>query len=91
MFLADEERSHHASLHELASPTAVALTREGELVISEELPFIDLATIRSATNEFSDSNKLGQGGFGTVYMVRLFFFFFTFHLARYCFISLICV
>ena len=91
MFLADEVRSHHALLHELASPTAVALIREGELVISEELPFIDLATIRSATNEFSDSNKLGQGGFGTVYMVRLFFFFFTFHLARYCFISLICV
>ncbi|XP_050288730.1 cysteine-rich receptor-like protein kinase 15 isoform X2 [Quercus robur] len=46
---------------------AVAVTREGELVISEELPFIDLATIRSATDEFSDSNKLGQGGFGTVY------------------------
>ncbi|XP_050288729.1 cysteine-rich receptor-like protein kinase 10 isoform X1 [Quercus robur] len=63
----DEERSQHALLHELASPTAVAVTREGELVISEELPFIDLATIRSATDEFSDSNKLGQGGFGTVY------------------------
>ncbi|GMY36986.1 cysteine-rich receptor-like protein kinase 15 isoform X1 [Fagus crenata] len=67
----DEVRSHHALLHELASPTAVALIREGELVISEELPFIDLATIRSATNEFSDSNKLGQGGFGTVYMGTL--------------------
>ncbi|KAL4628531.1 hypothetical protein ACB092_05G245900 [Castanea dentata] len=63
----DEERNQHALLHELASPTAVAVTREGELVISEELPFIDLATIRSATDEFSDLNKLGQGGFGTVY------------------------
>ncbi|KAK7842557.1 cysteine-rich receptor-like protein kinase 25 [Quercus suber] len=62
----DEERSQHALLHELASPTVVAVTREGELLISEELPFIDLATIRSATDEFSDSNKLGQGGFGTV-------------------------
>ncbi|KAM3749417.1 hypothetical protein ACB098_05G183500 [Castanea mollissima] len=62
-----EERGQHALLHELASPTAVAVTREGELVISKELPFIDLATIRSATDEFSDSNKLGQGGFGTVY------------------------
>ncbi|PRQ25927.1 hypothetical protein RchiOBHm_Chr6g0288991 [Rosa chinensis] len=29
---------------------------------SEELFFIDLATIRKATNDFSDSNKLGQGG-----------------------------
>ncbi|KAM3701570.1 hypothetical protein ACJW31_05G183800 [Castanea mollissima] len=63
----DEERNQHALLHELASPNAAAVTREGELVISEELPFIDLATIRSATDEFSDSNKLGQGGFGTVY------------------------
>ncbi|KAK7269959.1 hypothetical protein RIF29_22782 [Crotalaria pallida] len=28
-------------------------------------------TIRDATNDFSDANKLGQGGFGVVYMGRL--------------------
>ncbi|CAL1352736.1 unnamed protein product [Linum trigynum] len=32
-----------------------------------DLPLFDLATIVSATNNFSDTNVLGQGGFGTVY------------------------
>lgn len=34
-----------------------------------ELPFFDLVTIIKATNDFSINNKLGEGGFGTVYMV----------------------
>lgn len=29
----------------------------------------DLASIHAATNTFSDSNLLGQGGFGPVYKV----------------------
>ncbi|XP_057499034.1 cysteine-rich receptor-like protein kinase 10 isoform X2 [Actinidia eriantha] len=33
----------------------------------EEFPFIDLATLNVATENFSNSNKLGQGGFGPVY------------------------
>lgn len=32
-----------------------------------DLPLFDLATIAVATNEFSFSNKLGEGGFGPVY------------------------
>ncbi|KAH1232853.1 G-type lectin S-receptor-like serine/threonine-protein kinase [Glycine max] len=32
-----------------------------------ELPFFDLATIITATNNFSINNKLGEGGFGPVY------------------------
>ncbi|KAL5579096.1 hypothetical protein UlMin_011538 [Ulmus minor] len=31
----------------------------------------DFGTIRDATDDFSDSNKLGQGGFGAVYKGRL--------------------
>jgi len=31
----------------------------------------DLATLQSATNNFSDDNKLGEGGFGGVYKVKL--------------------
>lgn len=36
-----------------------------------ELPLFDLATICSATNNLSIDNKLGQGGFGSVYKVRI--------------------
>ncbi|XP_062077288.1 G-type lectin S-receptor-like serine/threonine-protein kinase At4g27290 isoform X2 [Humulus lupulus] len=32
-----------------------------------ELPLFDLATIAHATNDFSNDNKLGQGGFGAVF------------------------
>ncbi|XP_021294250.1 receptor-like serine/threonine-protein kinase SD1-8 [Herrania umbratica] len=36
-----------------------------------ELPLFDFDTIATATDNFSDENKLGQGGFGCVYMGRL--------------------
>jgi len=39
-----------------------------EIKIAESLQF-NFDTIRVATEDFSDSNKLGQGGFGAVYRV----------------------
>ncbi|GMY31582.1 G-type lectin S-receptor-like serine/threonine-protein kinase At4g27290 isoform X2, partial [Fagus crenata] len=36
-----------------------------------ELPFFNLATIVTATNNFSSNNKLGEGGFGPVYKATL--------------------
>ncbi|WCJ42966.1 G-type lectin S-receptor-like serine/threonine-protein kinase SRK [Euphorbia peplus] len=36
-----------------------------------ELPLFDFGTISTATDNFSDDNKLGQGGFGCVYKARL--------------------
>ncbi|KAB1201322.1 Cysteine-rich receptor-like protein kinase 15 [Morella rubra] len=63
----DDEKSENALLHELPRPTGVTMTQDGELVTSEDLPFMNLSTIMAATDEFSDSNKLGQGGFGTVH------------------------
>ncbi|KAH7833684.1 hypothetical protein Vadar_008747 [Vaccinium darrowii] len=32
-----------------------------------ELPIFDMVTIAGATNNFSDTNKIGEGGFGSVY------------------------
>ncbi|XVF27764.1 hypothetical protein REPUB_Repub14bG0136900 [Reevesia pubescens] len=37
-----------------------------------DLPFFDLGTIAAATDNFSSDNKLGQGGFGSVYKGVLF-------------------
>ncbi|KAA8524528.1 hypothetical protein F0562_010951 [Nyssa sinensis] len=36
-----------------------------------DVPYFDLESILVATNNFSDANKLGQGGFGPVYKLML--------------------
>jgi len=35
-----------------------------------ELPLFDFSTIATATNNFADENKLGEGGFGRVHKVN---------------------
>ena len=35
-----------------------------------ELPIFDLITISNATDNFANNNKLGEGGFGSVYKVN---------------------
>ncbi|PRQ31254.1 putative protein kinase RLK-Pelle-DLSV family [Rosa chinensis] len=42
-----------------------------EISVTESLQY-DFEDIRSATDDFSDENKLGQGGFGAVYKGRLY-------------------
>ena len=38
-----------------------------------ELPIFDWKTIVDATDNFSEENKLGEGGFGPVYKVTLYY------------------
>ena len=42
-------------------------------VIVQELPLFDFVKLASARNNFHESNKLGQGGFGPVYRVMVAF------------------
>ncbi|XP_028791523.1 cysteine-rich receptor-like protein kinase 19 [Neltuma alba] len=49
----------------------VAGEDEDEIMTVESLQ-MDFETIRAATNDFSEANKLGQGGFGPVYLGRLY-------------------
>lgn len=37
-----------------------------------ELPLFDLSKIVRATDNFASTNKLGEGGFGTVYKVKIY-------------------
>ena len=45
--------------------------QEFENTQNSDLPFFDLSSIAAATDNFSPANKLGQGGFGSVYKVVL--------------------
>lgn len=43
-----------------------------EIMTSVNLSFLDLSTLKIATENFAERNKLGQGGFGVVYKVRIY-------------------
>ncbi|KAK7316575.1 hypothetical protein RJT34_00140 [Clitoria ternatea] len=43
------------------------LPRDGEITTEMNSLQFGLSTIQEATNKFSDDNKIGEGGFGTVY------------------------
>ena len=61
------ERKHSFRINFEDSPNL----QEFDSMQNLELPFFDLSSIASATDNFSAANQLGQGGFGSVYKVAL--------------------
>lgn len=56
-----------------------------------DLPLFKLITVADATNNFSDDNKLGEGGFGPVYKVIILLPTMCIYLKKYvCYIVTIC-
>ncbi|XP_056171843.1 G-type lectin S-receptor-like serine/threonine-protein kinase At4g27290 [Syzygium oleosum] len=53
------------------SAQGIRLDFQAEDDTSLQLPIFDMVTILRATNNFCDSNKLGEGGFGPVYKGQL--------------------
>ncbi|KAK6932371.1 Serine-threonine/tyrosine-protein kinase, catalytic domain [Dillenia turbinata] len=65
---AEHVQSQNGLLFSLPSPLHITLRHlQNDVLAMEGMPFMDLAIIRAATDNFSDSNYLGQGGFGSVY------------------------
>jgi hypothetical protein len=66
------------SFHAHASLVILGMTKGGQRKDCDneggkedmELPIFDIATIANATDNFSNNNKLGEGGFGPVYKVK---------------------
>jgi serine/threonine protein kinase len=54
---------------EISGPVELGL--EGNQLSGAELPFYNFSCMSLATNNFSEENKLGQGGFGPVYKGKL--------------------
>ena len=57
-------------IHTCAPMRPFAADEDKDEIMTVESLQMDFETIRVATNDFSDANKLGQGGFGHVYLVR---------------------
>ncbi|KAG9452820.1 hypothetical protein H6P81_005724 [Aristolochia fimbriata] len=63
---AKERRSGVSSSH-LGGKDMLGTNETEEL----DIPFFELETVAAATGDFSETNKLGQGGFGPVYKGKL--------------------
>ncbi|XP_024007950.1 receptor-like serine/threonine-protein kinase SD1-7 [Eutrema salsugineum] len=68
--IVDQVRSPDSLMNELVIPSRKYKSRENKTE-DLELPLIEFEAVSMATNNFSNVNKLGQGGFGIVYKGRL--------------------
>lgn len=56
---------------EMSGPADLVI--DGSPVNGPDLPLFNFNSVAEATNNFSEENKLGQGGFGPVYKVSVYF------------------
>ena len=67
MLLFDLSNSSEDTNYELSEANKLWRVEKKEV----DLPMFSFASVSAATNNFSIENKLGEGGFGLVYKVRL--------------------
>lgn len=77
LFLLNSAKQRKAHLHRYDTERGVkelmeSSHLEGKDGTGIDVPFFDFESILAATDNFSDENKLGKGGFGPVYKVFLF-------------------
>ena len=67
----DQVRSQDLLMNEVViPPNRRHISRENK-TDDLELPLMDFEAVAIATDNFSNANKLGQGGFGIVYKVNI--------------------
>ncbi|XP_023643783.1 receptor-like serine/threonine-protein kinase SD1-7 [Capsella rubella] len=64
--IVDQVRSQDSLMNEVVASSRRYTSRENKIE-DLELPLMEFKAIAKATNNFSNTNKLGQGGFGIVY------------------------
>ncbi|GJN07475.1 hypothetical protein PR202_ga25309 [Eleusine coracana subsp. coracana] len=52
-------------------PTTDLYSKNPEDIEGVDSHLLDISTLRAATDNFAESNRLGEGGFGTVYKVQM--------------------
>lgn len=70
----------------LFSDEGISLLSFDTALAGDDLPLFTFSSIKSATENFSTANKLGEGGFGPVYKVKflLHLMVFEYHIFANC-------